>query len=130
MSGSARVESVDVIKEFRVYLAKFKDMAGRALGDADSDVNRMARWLEGEGLNYWTSTIRKRQEELAKAEEALRFKRLYKDASGSTASGVEEMKKVKIAKDRLAQAQEKLNNVKRWTKELQKQMTLYRGGVA
>lgn len=130
MSGSAHVESVDAIKDFRVYLTKFQDLAGRALGDADSDVNRMTRWLEGEGLNLWTSTIRKRQEVLAKAEEALRFKKLYKDSSGSTPSVVEEQKAVKKAKDALNDAQEKLKNVKKWTSGLQKASTIYRGGVS
>ena len=90
----------------------------------------MMRWLEGEGLNLWTSAIRKRQEILAKAEEALRFKRLYKDASGSMPSVVEEQKAVKKAKDSLAEAQEKLKNVKHWTRALQKEQTLYRGAVA
>jgi hypothetical protein len=112
MSTSARVESTD------------------AISDADSDVNRMMRWLEGEGLNYWNSAIRKRQEILAKAEEALRFKKLYKDASGSMPSVVEEQKAVKIAKDRLEEAQDKLKNVKHWTRALQKESTLYRGQVS
>lgn len=128
--STARVESVESINEFRVRLMKFQEMAQRALSDADSDVNRMMRWLEGEGLTFWNNAIRKRQEILAKAEEALRFKKLYKDASGSTPSVVEEQKAVKVAKDRLNEAQEKLKNVKHWTRELLKQSTLYRGAVA
>jgi hypothetical protein len=130
MSGAARVDDVDPIKDFRVYLIKFQEMANRALGDADSDVHRMTRWLEGEAATYWNNQIRKRQEALAKAEEAFRFKRLYKDASGATPSAVEEQKQVKICKERLQHAQEKMANVKKWSKELQKQSTLYRGGVA
>jgi len=126
----ARFDDIDPIRDFRIHLTKFQEMAGRALSDADSDVNRMMRWLEGEGLNLWTSAIRKRQEILAKAEEALRFKRLYKDASGSTPSVVEKQKVVKKAKDSLAEAQEKLKNVKHWTRALQKEQTLYRGAVA
>jgi hypothetical protein len=129
MSTEARVESIDAIKDFRVHLTKFQEMAGRALGDADSDIQKTARWLEGEGLNFWTSTIRKRQEILAKAEEAYRLKRLYKDSSGSTPSAVEEQKAVQIAKKRLEEAQNKLANVKRWTRQLQKEITIYRGGV-
>jgi len=128
--STARVDDIDPIRDFRIHLTKFQEMAGRALSDADSDVNRMMRWLEGEGLNLWTSAIRKRQEILAKAEEALRFKRLYKDASGSTPSVVEEQKQVKKAKDSLGEAQEKLKNVKHWTRALQKEQTLYRGAVA
>ncbi|MGD0769449.1 MAG: hypothetical protein ABSB42_14795 [Tepidisphaeraceae bacterium] len=129
MSTTARVESIDAIKDFRVHLTKFQEMAGRALGDADSDVHRTVRWLEGEGLNFWTSAIRKRQEQLAKAEEAFRFKRLYKDSSGATPSAVEEQKAVQLAKKRLEEAQTKLANVKKWTRQLQKAISDYRGGV-
>ncbi len=130
MSTAARVDSIDAIKEFRIYLTKFQEKATLALGDADSDVNRITRWLEGEAMNLWTSTIRKRQEELAKAEEAFRFKRLYKDASGSMPSAVEEQKAVQVAKKKLADAQEKLANVKRWNRQLLKEVVLYRGGVS
>jgi len=130
MSTAARVDSTDAIKDFRMYLTKFQESASLAIGDADSDVNRAVRWLEGEGLNLWMSTIRKRQEELAKAEEAYRFKRLYKDASGSMPSAVEEQKAVQIAKRKVADAQEKLANVKRWTRQIQKEIVLYRGGIS
>src|ERR1700722_19094651 len=130
MTTAARVDSTDAIKEFRIYLTKFQESASLAIGDADSDVNRAVRWLEGEGLSMWMATIRKRQEELAKAEEAYRFKRLYKDSSGSMPSAVEEQKAVGIAKRKLGEAQEKLNNVKRWTRQLQKEIVLYRGGMS
>jgi hypothetical protein len=130
MSTAARVDSTDAIKDFRAYLTKFQESASLAIGDADSDVNRWVKWLEGEGLNLWMSTIRKRQEELAKAEEAYRFKRLYKDASGSMPSAVEEQKAVQIAKRKLGDAQEKLTAVKRWTRQIQKEIVLYRGGMA
>jgi hypothetical protein len=128
--STARVESIDAIRDFRIYLTKFAEMGGRALTDADSDINKTMRWLEGEGQNYWTSAIRKRQEALVKAEEALRHKRLYKDASGSTPSVVEEQKVVKRAKEQLEEAQTKLKNVKHWTRAMQKESTLYRGAVA
>jgi len=88
------------------------------------------RWLEGEGANYWAAQARKRQEAVVKAEEAFRQKRLYKDASGSTPSAVEEMKALQVAKKRLEEAVEKQKNVKKWTRELQKQATLYRGQVS
>lgn len=130
MSEAARVDSTDAIRDFRVYLTKFQEGASLAIGDADSDVNRAARWLEGEGLNFWMGVVRKRQEELAKAEEAFRFKRLYKDASGSMPSAVEEQKAVQIAKRKLAEAQDKLANVKRWTRQLQKEIVIYRGGIS
>jgi len=129
MTTAARVESTEAIKEFRIYLTKFQEKATLAIGDADSDLNRITRWLEGEAMNHWTSAIRKRKEDMSRAEDALRQKKLFKDASGSTQSAVEEQKAVQAAKRRLAEAEEKLNNVKKWNKELPKKIIEYRGGV-
>lgn len=129
MADSARVESVDAIKDFRIYLTKYGETAGSAIGDADSEIGRMERWLDGEGLNFWAGVIRKRQELLAKAEEALRFKRLYKDSSGGTPSAVEEQKQVTICKRNLQEAMDKHANVKRSARELQKEVTIYRGNM-
>jgi hypothetical protein len=129
MSTGARVESVDSIKEFRVYLAKFQENAGLALGDADSDVNKTVTWLETEQQTYWSGQIRKRQEAVTKAEDAVRGKKLFKDASGSQQSAIEEQKALQIAKAKLAEAQQKMVNVKGWQRKLQKEIVLYRGGV-
>jgi len=129
MAVGAKVNSVDAIKDFRVYLAKFQENASVSMDDANSDVARMERWLDGEALTYWSGQIRKRQEILAKAEEMLRYKKLYKDAAGSTPSAVEELKAVQIAKKNLEEAQHKLAAVKLWQKRLQKEINLYRGGV-
>ena len=130
MTTSARVDSIDSIKEFRAYLTKFQESASLALGDADSDIGRTERWLEGEQQNYWASQIRKRQETLSRAEDALRQKTIFKDSTGATPSAVDEQKAVQIAKKNLADAQIKFNNVKQWTRRLLKEATLYRGGVA
>jgi hypothetical protein len=130
MSESARVESIDSIKEFRVYMAKFKELAGLAMGDAESDLHKVQNMLETELPNFWTGQIRKRQENLSRAEEAYRQKKLFKDATGTTPSAVDEQKAVMVAKRNLAEAQEKMKNVQKWTRELQKQSVLYQGAVA
>jgi hypothetical protein len=130
MSEGARVESIDAIKDFRVFLTKFAELANRALGDAESDINKTVSALEGERLSYWSGKIRKCQEALVKAEEALRSKKLFKDATGNTPSAVEEVKMVSVAKRNLADAQQKLNNVKSWTKRIQKEYVMYRGHVS
>jgi hypothetical protein len=129
MAVGARVDSIDAIKDFRMYLVKFQESASLSMGDADSDVARMERWLDGEAQTHWSGQIRKRQEILAKAEEALREKKLYKDATGSTPSAVEELKAVQIARKNLEDALKKMQSVKQWQKRLQKEINLYRGGV-
>jgi len=129
MAEGAKVNSIDAIKMFRIYLAKFGEYAGVALGDAESEVNRTMMWLETEQQAFWIARIRKCQELLARAEDALRQKTLFKDASGSRQSAVDEQKAVMIAKKNLAEAQEKMANTKSWIRKLQKEITMYRGGM-
>ncbi len=129
MAEGAKVDSIDAIKMLRIHLAKFAESGNLALGDAESEINRTLTWIETEQQSYWNGQIRKRQERLVKAEDALRQKQLYKDASGKTQSAVEEMKQVAIAKKNLAEGIAKLSACKQWVRRLQKEISMYRGGV-
>ena len=129
MAEGAKVQDIDAIKRFRAYLAKVGEVAGLALGDAESDINRTMAWLETEQSTYWSGQIRKRQEVLQRAQQVLRDKQLYKDASGSQPSVVEEQKAVLKAKNNLLEAEQKLANTKAWIRRLPKEISLYRGGV-
>jgi hypothetical protein len=128
--ATVRVGSIDSIKEFRAYMAKFQESAGIGLGEADSDINKTVSWLEGEQQTFWAGQIRKRQDLVTRAEDAVRQKRIFKDSSGTTPSAVDEMKQLAIVKKSLAEAQQKQVNVKKALQRLQKELTLYRGGVA
>src|SRR5687768_17361308 len=111
MAG-AKVESLDALKTFRVALFKFAEAVNGALGDAESDMQRTLMWLETEQLSYWQTQIRKRQEALAKALDALRQKTLYKDATGRVQSAIDEQKFVAHCRRRLESANQKLANTK------------------
>src|SRR5580693_9319367 len=101
MGEHARVDNVEVLKHFRAELIKFQETAGSALGDAEGEMHKTLNWLENEQVSHWTTQIRKRTEDLNKAKEALRMKTAFKDATGHTASAVEEQKAVNIARRRL-----------------------------
>ncbi len=129
MSEGARIDDIDAIKTFRVQLAKFAEAANLALDDAQSEINRTLNWLEGEQTSFWNAQIRKRQELLAKAQQALRDKTLYKDVSGRPPSAVEEHKAVAVAKRNLAEAEQKMANTKSWCRRFPKEIAMYHGGV-
>src|SRR5688572_2944734 len=127
MSGYARVESVDALRAFRQALIKFAETANVALADAEGEMTRVLVWLETEQDTYWQSQIRKRHEDLERAREALRQKKLYKTPTGNTQSAVEEEKMLKIAQRRLEEAEQKLKNVRRYVPRLQKELQNYKG---
>src|SRR4051812_47930744 len=129
MSGYARIDNVDALREFRTRLIKFVELAQVALADAEGEMQRVLVWLETEANTYWTGQIRKRHEAVEKAKDAVRQKKLFKSPTGSTQSAVEEEKQLRIAQKRLEEAEEKLKNVRRYIPRLQKEISIYKGGV-
>ncbi len=127
--AKAHVESIDAIRDFKVALIKFAQAASVSLSDAESELNRTQTWLETEQMTFWAGQIRKRQELVARAKDAVRQKKLFKDASGRFPSAVDEEKALSIAMRRLAEAEEKFTNTKKWARRLQRESDLYKGSV-
>ncbi len=129
MAESARVESLEMLTGFQAVLWKFQAAANAALEDADSELRRTMMWLEIEQDNFWKDQLRKRHTAVERAKEAVRMKKLFKDHSGRPQSAVEEQKELQRAMVRLAEAEQKLANVRRWVRALQKEVELYKGSV-
>ena len=127
--STARVQSIDALKHFRVALWKFAEAANVALGDAEGEVQRTLSWLQGEQQQFWTGQIRKRHEHVNRCKDAVRQKKLFKDSTGRTQSAVDEEKALGIAMKRLEEAEQKLLNTKRHSSKLQKEMHMYKGAV-
>jgi hypothetical protein len=92
-------------------------------------MQRVQMWVENEQSSHWQQQLRKRQDALVKAKEALRLKQIFKDVTGARQSYVDEEKAVSLALRRLQEAEQKLVNVKRWTRQLEKEINLYKGSV-
>lgn len=127
MSG-ANVQ-LDAIRDFRVALVKFIELAGISLADAEGEILRTLHWLEMEQVPYWTTQIRKREENVARWKDAVRQKTIFKDSLGSRQSAVDELKQLKKAEAALQEAQEKFTASKQYIRRLQKQQMEYKGQV-
>jgi hypothetical protein len=130
MYGQANVDDLEVFRRFRASLLKFSQAANQTLANADSQIARTHLWLENEQITFWQSQIRKRHEAVIQAKDAVRQKKLYRDASGRTPSAVEEEKHLSRCLAALEHAQQKLEVTKRWIPRLEHAAGLYRGGVA
>jgi hypothetical protein len=119
----------EALAMFRVALIKFQELCSAALGDAESDIQRTITWLENDQFSYWATQIRHRQDALARANEAYRQKKLFKDSSGKMASAVEEQKQVTKCQMQLDEAMQKMAATKSWAKRLQKELMLYKGQI-
>lgn len=127
--SQARVESLDVLKGFKVALVKFIEAANVALVDAESDLNRTRLWIETEQSTHWQRQIRQRQDKLARAEEALRMKKVFKDVTGARQSYIDEEKAVQKARRALEEAQHKAAATTAWKRKMEKVSHDFRGSI-
>jgi len=127
MGPSARVESVEALREFRVSLCKFVEAARSALGEAEADLQRHTFWLSDDRQRYWRMEVRKRQEQMRQAKMALLEKKLQKTSGGTRLSCVDEEKALALAERRFEQAQTKAANTKLWIRRLDEQIFQYKG---
>lgn len=120
MPGAARIDSPDVIREFRTQFVKF-DAAGRlAIADIRGDVRRIVEWLQHEQASYWRQEIRKSEELVLRARNDYQLAR-YGSQSFKKTSYVDEERILRKAQLRLETAQRKLAAVKRWARVVEQQ---------
>ena len=129
MSRVAKVHDIEALKRFRLALITFAEKASSAIGEADAEVQRVAMWLENEQSTYWASELRKRHTAVIKAKDDLRYKQIFKSPTGGRQSTVDEEKALAIALRRHAEAEQKIANVKKWIRQLDKESHLYRGSM-
>lgn len=129
MSKSANVQSIEALRDFRVALIKFIEKARVAMAEAEADLQKTLNWLEHDQATLWAGQIRKRQETLSRAQEALRMKKVFKQADGTYPSAVDEEKAVRLAKARLEEAEYKAKAVAAWKRRLPKEIQLFKGGI-
>ena len=130
MADQVKVEDFEVFSLFRAAMLKFAQAVTQSLSNADSQIARTHSWLEGEQRSYWEGQIRKRQEAVLKAREAVRQKKLYKDSSGHTRTAIEEEKILAQCVAAVEEAQRKLEAIRKWLPRLEKAADLYRSGVS
>ena len=129
MSEGARIQDIDALRALKRALWKFSEISAAAIADAEGDVQRTMMWLETEQRSHWQHQLRMRHELVNRAKEALRMKKLYKDPTGARQSCVDEEKALAAAQRKFAEAELKLNNVRKYTTRLEKEAHAYKGAV-
>jgi len=128
MDTQVQVGSIDVFRDFRATYSKFGDSARNTLVAAELEIRRMLDWLEKDQVAYWKAEIRRREEKVNEAQTALHRKRITA-AFGNVAADSEEILMLRRAQAKLAQAEEKLKEVKQWYITVEQAVQEYRGPV-
>ena len=113
MPDRAQVTSIEALDSFRaellVYLSKMRPL----LEDSSDEISRTRLWLQSDRRLHWESQVRRRTKELAQAQQAL----FSAELANLRGPAMAERMAVQRRERALADAQEKLRLVKRWTIE-------------
>jgi hypothetical protein len=113
MAEQAKVTSLDALERFRASLIVFINRAQSSADEVLDEVRRTRLWLLNDQRFLWEREIRKRQKLLDAAKAELMSARM----SGLREVTSPQENAVRKAKEALAEAEEKLRNVKRWTRD-------------
>src|SRR3954470_5097525 len=112
MADSAKVLSVDALKEFRLALIKFVEEARNALSGVDMELRRTRDWLERDQVSYWQMQVKRRHEAMMNARTELHRRQISQQGSEAK-SDTEQKEALREAQRRLRIAEEKVAIVKR-----------------
>lgn len=129
MSLSVNVLAIHALEELKGALARFGGEAREALEAAEREIRRTLEWLE-ERHAHWQREVRRRQEDVRRAQAALercRASARYDPQTGRhhvlDCSRYERV--LREAQSRLREAEAELKNVREWSRQVQQAVVDY-----
>ena len=130
MSQHAKVDSFAMLRQLRAALTTFASTAAVALDEADTDIQRTLLWLREDRHRYWKAQVQTRTEQYTRAKLALKQREVLDRAiAGTRSSCVDEKRVLKIAEQRLQEAEHRFRLVGQWHRQLEKEALDYKGAV-
>jgi hypothetical protein len=113
VTGSADIRSPEVLRQFRRAFIEFQEKALSALQLVTGDLSSVAWWIEREQIPAWRAELRRREDQVKLTWREYIDAR-YGDRRMGKPSSVDERKAYERAKRRKAEAEEKIEVIKRW----------------
>ena len=113
MAEQARVSSIEALETLRATLIVFLERAHRCIDEASDEIRRTRMWVQQDQRQHWERELRKRQRALDAAEQELLSAKL----SGLRENLKLQQDAVRKAKAAVEEAELKIRNVKRWTRD-------------
>jgi hypothetical protein len=125
MAESAGVRSIDALKNLRTALIAFGTDVEEALAATELEIRRILDKLHEQG-KHWQRQVRERQEDVTRAKAAL-VQRRWGHTEGMGPGTIEQELALKLAQQRLKEAEEKVQTVRRWLTVLPRDIGEYEG---
>jgi hypothetical protein len=125
MSDSARVLSVDALKDFRTDLCLFSDRAKDGLSSIQMAIQHTFDWLDDQG-SYWQREVRRWEEAVNQARAELARRKMIRIGDRSP-DCTEQEDILRAALHRLDEAEDKLARTRRWQPAFRRAVDEYLG---
>ena len=129
VSEGAQVGSVAAIEAFKASLANYIDESKQALTMIDLEIRRAVDWVRIDRAEFWKHEIRRAGDAVNRAKDDLHRCISFKSMENYTPSCVDERKALQRAQERLKHAEQKAENVRRWTRAMQHELNEYSGRI-
>jgi len=126
MNRAAGVHSIEAIRDFRAALLSFCDDARDALCMLDIEARRGLQWIQEEQPQYWEHQVRQRGDAVLQARAELERARCL-PVPGGHPTCREEKVALERAKQRVDQALDKVQVVRKWGRAVQHEVGEYQG---
>lgn len=128
MSTRARIHDSKALLDTKVALVQFVEQVTAAVAGMDADVARLSMWLHQDRPMHWKHEIRRREDLVLNAKTDIQRKIISQ--APEPVSLVLERKAVARAQERVEQARQRFESVKRWSPKWEREAQLYKGGVS
>lgn len=125
MARNANIKTLEIVQDSKNALTRFGEDVRVALSMARSDMQRLINRLQFEETNRWKQHVRKWNKKLAEAKTDLY--RAQIQMQDSRERPIEQVRAVERAQHNVDEGQRKLERIKYWLRELDRQMLLCKG---
>ena len=129
MGQSAKVTSIDAIRQFAAVVIAFQEEARLCLTMLDSQVRQILFWLERDRPGFWKREIENGLRDISDARVRLHQCRMRR-MGDFRPSCIEEVKDLEAAQKAMEFGQKQIPNVKRWNIEAAHEGNEYHGRAA
>lgn len=113
MAERAKITSVEALESFQNALVIYLDKARRSMDEISDEVKRTRTWIESDRHVHWKNEFKRRMRTLE-----MKQQELFSARIGNLAEPTQSHQQaVRKAKNALDEAKEKLDLVRRWTRE-------------
>ncbi|HLA84146.1 MAG TPA: hypothetical protein VJL29_05085 [Thermoguttaceae bacterium] len=119
MARSAKLTSIDAVRDMSAALAKFADELGTSLDDLDINVRRAVEWIEHDRKQYWENAVRRGWDRVAEARSELEKALTYRKVADRRPSCHEERAALEKAKQKVQMAEEIYRSLPQWAHRIE-----------